>query len=105
VGQRSENVIAFGRQKGGLWVLVVVPRLLTKLVNAETIPAGQEVWGDDTLLLPEGAPRYYFNIFTGDKLRVSSIGNSLSLSLSKILDIFPLAFLIGNDGQSGKITD
>ncbi len=96
MGQREENVLAFGRQKGGVWILVVVPRLLTNLVSVGTIPVGRDIWGDDLLLLPEGAPRHYLNIFTGDKLKVSAIGEPLYLS--KILGVFPVAFLIGNNG-------
>jgi (1->4)-alpha-D-glucan 1-alpha-D-glucosylmutase len=91
-GQRQEHVCAFGRHKDGVWVLAVVPRLLTKLVRVGNIPVGREVWRDDVLLLPKGTPDHWLNIFTGEVLKVSITGKRLSLS--EILGIFPVALLI-----------
>ena len=51
-------LLAFGRHKDELWVLVVIPRLLTKLVHVNTFPVSREVWGDDLLLLREGMPEH-----------------------------------------------
>jgi len=90
-GQRQEHVVAFIRHKGGKWLLVVIPRLLTKLVNVGTIPVGREVWGDDLLVLPEEVPEHWLNIFTGEKLTVSSARNILPLYT--ILSTFPVALL------------
>jgi len=66
---------------------------LTKLVPAGTPPISRQVWGDDRLLLPEGAPERWFNIFTGENLRVS--GTTRELNLGDILYTFPVAFLAG----------
>lgn len=92
-GQRQEHVCAFGRHKGGAWLLVVVPRLLTKLVPAGTLPLGRRVWGDDLLLLPEGVPEYWLNVFTGEHLRLSLTRKGLPLS--DIMGMFPVALLTG----------
>ena len=94
VGQRWENVCAFGRHKGGKWVMVVVPRLLTKLVKVGEIPAGRGVWRDDMLLLPDGAPECWCNIFTEERLNASARGRKLLLS--DVLSTFPLALLMGS---------
>ena len=94
LGQRAEHLCALGRQKGEGWALVIVPRLMTKLVRAGEFPLGRRVWGDDQLLLPDGAPEYWLNIFTGEKLRVSGIGKGLPIS--SILSIFPVALLISS---------
>jgi len=92
-GHRQEHVCAFARQKGVQCALVVIPRLLTKLAPADIIPVGQDVWKEDRLLLPDGAPERWLNIFTGEKLKVSDTMNRLKLS--DVLHIFPVAFLIG----------
>jgi (1->4)-alpha-D-glucan 1-alpha-D-glucosylmutase len=93
VGQRQEHVCAFARRKGEWWALVVVPRLLTKLVGVSLIPVGQQVWGEDILLLPDDVPEHWLNSFTGDKIKLSYTTNALRLS--DILRRFPVALLIG----------
>jgi len=90
-GERQEHVCAFARYKSETWVITVVPRLMTRLVKAGTMPMGQQVWGNDILLLPEGAPQHWTNIFTGENLKISSAGKGLPLS--RILSTFPLALL------------
>jgi maltooligosyltrehalose synthase len=77
-----------------MWVLVVVPRLLTKLVDTKAFPLGRQVWGDDTLLLPDDTPESWFNTFTGENLKVSNIRRELPIS--EILRTFPVALLIGS---------
>jgi maltooligosyltrehalose synthase len=66
---------------------------LTRLVGVGAIPVGQEVWGEDLLLLPDGVPECWLNVFTGEKLRVS--GTERGLKLSDILYRFPVVLLIG----------
>jgi len=92
VGQRQEHVCAFVRRGGRRCALVVIPRLLTKLVGVGVIPVGQDVWGEDLLLLPDGVPEHWFNIFTGERLKVS--GTEKRLPLFGILGKFPMALLI-----------
>ena len=74
--------------------MVVVPRLLTKLVKVGEIPAGRGVWRDDMLLLPDGAPECWCNIFTEERLNASARGRKLLLS--DVLSTFPLALLMGS---------
>ncbi|MFC1989389.1 malto-oligosyltrehalose synthase [Chloroflexota bacterium] len=90
-GQRQEHVCAFARSKGDKWVLTVVPRLLSKLVDFGIFPVGQQVWGNDILLLPEDAPQDWLNVFTGENLKVSD--RRKGLSLSEIFHIFPVSLL------------
>jgi (1->4)-alpha-D-glucan 1-alpha-D-glucosylmutase len=92
VGQRRECVCAFGRHKREKWIIVVVPRLLAKLVKVGEIPAGRRVWQDDVLLLPDGTPEQWRNIFTNEHLNVSAQGRRLLLH--DILSTFPLALLV-----------
>ncbi|MFC1939464.1 malto-oligosyltrehalose synthase [Chloroflexota bacterium] len=90
-GQREEHVCAFARNKWDKWALIVVPRLLSKLVDIGTFSVGQQVWGNDILLLPEDAPQDWLNVFTGEKLKVSD--RRKGLSLSEIFHIFPVSLL------------
>jgi len=92
IGHRQEHVCAFVRRREGRCALIVIPRLLTKLVRVGVIPVGQEVWGEDMLLLPDGVPERWLNSFTEEKLRVSSTTNGLKLC--DVLRTFPVALLI-----------
>jgi (1->4)-alpha-D-glucan 1-alpha-D-glucosylmutase len=94
-GQRQGYVCAFGRGKVGSWVLVAVPRLLTKLISAGDLPLGEKVWGDDFLALPRGAAREWHNVLTGETINVS--GAAKGLPLSCVLSLFPVALLTGSD--------
>lgn len=93
-GQKREHVVAFSRHKEGTWVLVVIPRLLTRLVDAGTFPLGEKVWGSDQLILPDGVPEKWLNSLTGENLQVS--GQEKGLLLSDILSTLPLALLVGH---------
>jgi (1->4)-alpha-D-glucan 1-alpha-D-glucosylmutase len=90
-GQRQEHVCAFARNIGDKWALTVAPRLMTGLVNVDTFPCGQQVWGNDILILPEGAPKNWLNVFTSEKLGVSN--RPKGLSIAEIFHIFPVAIL------------
>ena len=93
LGQRQEHICAFGRRKGEMWTLVVVPRLLTKLVRVGTLPLGRRVWGDDLIILPEGVPEHWLNTFTGETTCPSSYTRR-EMRLSSILNIFPVALMM-----------
>lgn len=93
IGHRQEHVCAFARRRQTGCALVVIPRLLTKMVRVGIIPVGQDVWGEDLLLLPEGMSEGWLNIFTGEKLKASGTPNGLKLS--GILCRFPVALLTG----------
>ena len=92
-GQRREHVCAFARCKGETWVIIAIPRLMTKLVRVGAMPVGQRVWGDDLLILPEGVPECWLNIFTGESLKTSGVGGGLPLS--SVLSTFSVALLKG----------
>jgi (1->4)-alpha-D-glucan 1-alpha-D-glucosylmutase len=94
-GHKQGHVVSFARRRDRTWVLVAVPRLLTKLVVPGTLPLGKQVWGDDRLLLPEEAPESWRNVFTGESLKVST-AEKRGLPLSDMLSIFPVALLVSN---------
>ena len=90
-GHRQEHICAFSRFKDNKWTVVVVPRLLTRLVPFGTPPLGKQTWGDDLLLMPDGAPKNWSNIFTHESLHASAPGNCLPVS--QIFYTFPVAVL------------
>jgi (1->4)-alpha-D-glucan 1-alpha-D-glucosylmutase len=90
-GQRQEHVCAFTRNKGDKWTLTVVPRFMTGLVNVDTFPCGHQVWEDSILVLPEDAPRYWLNAFTGESLKVSE--KQKGLPLAEVFCTFPVSLL------------
>jgi len=92
MGKRQKHICAFARRLGDKWALTVIPRLLTRLAPADIPPISRQVWRDDRLLLPEGAPACWLNIFTAENLTVS--GATRELNLSHILCTFPIASLI-----------
>jgi (1->4)-alpha-D-glucan 1-alpha-D-glucosylmutase len=95
-GHRKEHICAFARRHGEKWALVVAPRLLARLARPGRPPLGKRVWGEDSLLLPEGVPEEWLNGFTGDTIQVSS--ETQKASLSAIFDQFPVALLLGTVG-------
>jgi (1->4)-alpha-D-glucan 1-alpha-D-glucosylmutase len=92
-GKRQEHVGVFARNRGEKWAITAVPRFLTGLVEAGDLPCGQKVWGDDIILLPGNTPRYWLNVFTGEKLR--AFDGRKGLYISEIFNIFPVALLKG----------
>jgi len=94
-GRKQGHVVSFARRNDGTWVLVAVPRLLTRLVVPGTPPLGKQVWGDDRLLLPDEAPESWRNVFTGESLKVFTVGER-GLPLSDMLSIFPVALLVND---------
>ncbi len=92
-GHNHRHVCAFLRHRGKNWALVAIPRLLSEMVGVGSIPAGRDVWGEDLLLLPGGAPERWHNVFTGEELRPSS--STGGLKISDILHTFPVALLTG----------
>jgi (1->4)-alpha-D-glucan 1-alpha-D-glucosylmutase len=90
-GQRREHVCAFGRNMRKKWAITVVPRFVPRLVDIGYLPCGQQVWGNDILILPEDAPQNWLNVLTGEKLR--AFDGRKGLSLAEVFHIFPVAFL------------
>lgn len=92
-GQKSKNVCGFARRDGNQWALVVVPRLLTKLIDLETLPIGSETWGQSILTLPKGAPQRWFHVLTEENLTSITVKRERGLRFKDIFRSFPLALL------------
>jgi (1->4)-alpha-D-glucan 1-alpha-D-glucosylmutase len=95
LGEKLENVCAFGRSLRQETVIIAVPRLVVRLTGGvEQIPVGQSVWRDTRLLLP-GNPSTatYRNLFTGEVLTANEYEGKPALLLSDVFQTFPGAFL------------
>ncbi|HEV8062054.1 MAG TPA: hypothetical protein VGP68_19405, partial [Gemmataceae bacterium] len=68
-------------------------RLLTRVIP-NGICCGEEVWQDTNLRLPkEVAPVEWHNVFTGQSLKSSPVGEDSVLRMADILADFPVALL------------
>jgi len=64
-GTNRESIIAFSRRFQGNSIVIVAPRLLTKIVGPGTFPLGRQFWGSAALILSPSAPKAWLNVFTG----------------------------------------
>ena len=80
-GEHAESVVAFGREGGGKALLVVVPRLSSRVAD---LPVGA-AWGDTALTLEAEAGGEWRDLFTGREVRGGR--------LSELLADFPCAVL------------
>ena len=91
VGKRKEHLCAFARRRGSVWVLLVVPRLITKWVTVGEFPLGEKAWGNSYLDLPLDAPDCWRNLLTGETLLVSTDKKKKILYLREVFQCFPVA--------------
>ncbi|WP_462270091.1 malto-oligosyltrehalose synthase [Desulfobacter sp.] len=90
-GRFKDNIIAFARFDINRSCLTIVPRFLTSVVKAGEYPLGSHVWFDTEVVLPDGFPCLWKNIFTAEVL------SGRSLRVSEILKDFPVAMLMSED--------
>jgi (1->4)-alpha-D-glucan 1-alpha-D-glucosylmutase len=90
-GAKADHVIAFARRLGDAAVLVVVPRLISGLLDdTELPPVGPQIWEDTHVLPPlSGSGKQSQNVFTGE---VADLGTRIDVS--KILAEFPVALCL-----------
>ncbi len=98
-GGNKEHVLAFARRHETGWAVAAVPRLVTRLSPPGEFPLGQRVWGARSgLLLPEGAPDRWRNVFTGEELRVPPGRGKKTLPLHAVFGHLPVALLANVKG-------
>lgn len=97
-GEKKDHVVAFGRRLNNLLILAVAPRLVCKLTaGIPRPPIGLEVWQDTGIYLPEEESSCsFFNLLTGEILKVEPKDKQLYLPLATILKNFPVAILERN---------
>jgi (1->4)-alpha-D-glucan 1-alpha-D-glucosylmutase len=88
-GTFREHIVAFARNHRKSWAVTVAPRFLVALVSNGKYPLGTEVWHDTQVLLPEGSPLEWNNMFTGE-----IIGNRNALRIGEVFQRLPVALLV-----------
>jgi (1->4)-alpha-D-glucan 1-alpha-D-glucosylmutase len=89
-GTQAEHVIAFTRRAGDAEIVVVAPRLSSKLCGGQTVPPLGEIWSDTRLPIAEGR---FINLFTGETVVAEERGEGSALLLDQVLADFPVALL------------
>jgi (1->4)-alpha-D-glucan 1-alpha-D-glucosylmutase len=93
-GSKKDHAFGFSRCQDARWAAVVVPRLLTRLVQPGKDPTGR-VWDDTVVRLPgTEAVRRWRNVFTGAAVTPAD-GSPPALRLAEIVADFPVALLEG----------
>jgi len=89
-GKHRNHLFAFARNTGNDWSVTLAPRRIATLIKTFELPVGDEVWGDTSVSLPDGAPVNWRNPLTGETCEAQG-----KLSLGAICSTVPLGFLLG----------
>ncbi len=96
-GPHSRNVIAFARQNGHEWMVVIAPRFFAQICSPPDIPVGPHAWGTATLvLLPAETPMMLQDVFTGEALRSERKTGKRAFRICDVLRSFPVAALVAS---------
>ena len=85
------TICAFARVQNSLWSLTIAPRFFSAMVDYNCFHLGEKTWGDTNLILPNGVPLQWKNVFTGEEIELLS--NTNHLPLWRIFNTFPIAVL------------
>jgi (1->4)-alpha-D-glucan 1-alpha-D-glucosylmutase len=90
-GPHAEHILAILRHYKREWTLLVAPRWLAR-AQEERKGDADIPWRDARIELPDAAPQFWKNIFTGEK---NSAGDheQKSLAVGEMLIHFPIALL------------
>ena len=91
-GARKDHLVAFARIWRTQWVLVIAPRFFVALAGEREYPLGKGVWGTTYVDLPDGAPRYWREAFTGRRLEADG-----RIFASEVLKDFPVSLLLNEE--------
>lgn len=94
LGRRCQNICAFCRVHEGQHVLVVAPRLFTRVAKLGQLPLGRAVWGDASITLPNGFPPQWQDVLTGENITDSSTRNVVSLRVADLLCSYPVSLCL-----------
>ncbi|HEX6289660.1 MAG TPA: malto-oligosyltrehalose synthase [Herpetosiphonaceae bacterium] len=92
-GTHAEQIVAFARRKDEAELLVVVPRLVTRLSGEASAPIGG-VWEGDLLVLPDATPgATYTHLLTNQRITAIEQDGICGLPLAAIFTNVPVALL------------
>jgi (1->4)-alpha-D-glucan 1-alpha-D-glucosylmutase len=91
-GTRRNHLVAYCRKWKRQWTVVIAPRLLVGMIDETADPLGRRIWRDTAITLPDSAPVYWRDFFTG--LRLEAKGKIFA---HEALKLFPVSFLFNSD--------
>jgi (1->4)-alpha-D-glucan 1-alpha-D-glucosylmutase len=91
-GGFSQHIVAFARTYEGQWVITIVPRFLTTLIQEGEYPLGRSLWSDTHLPLTETGCGLWRNILTNQRLRCAD-----KVFVGDALEHLPVALLISEE--------
>jgi (1->4)-alpha-D-glucan 1-alpha-D-glucosylmutase len=91
-GPLASHALAFARRLDVHWCVVAIPLQLRSVLPMGESLTQPEIWKETTVKLPEGAPRAWRNVFTGEAMTAGS-GKELRLPISALFGSFPVALL------------
>jgi (1->4)-alpha-D-glucan 1-alpha-D-glucosylmutase len=93
-GDHRNNVISFARARDDRFALTIAPRFLSRIIGEGEYPLKEQVWGNTSLILPDGFPAEWTDSITGARL----LSNNDVLPVGEILSSFPAGLLVsGNE--------
>ncbi len=106
-GPRKGQLCAFTRVCDGQWLACIVPRLAWAAWSEQAARAGErgstqtpwplgDWWRETIVPLPEGAPRHWRHVLTGEAIEAAeNTPHGLELDAGDVLSRFPVALLSG----------
>jgi (1->4)-alpha-D-glucan 1-alpha-D-glucosylmutase len=95
-GQNRRHVVAFARERLGVWIVAAAPRLTWTLTGplrnatGDGFPVGVTVWTDDDAIeLPAGAPTHFTDVLTGRTLDAEGS----RLSVASMFGVLPVVLM------------
>ncbi len=101
-GNNARNVCAYARHHNGGLVIVIVPRLITRIMGEKgELHFKRKIWGSDYVVIPlmenicqpKEKEIIFENVFTGEPIVVTKHGDTLRLPLHSLFNNFPVAML------------
>jgi (1->4)-alpha-D-glucan 1-alpha-D-glucosylmutase len=90
-GPRAEHILAILRRYRREWALIVAPRWLARTKATRMGYDSDSFWSETRIRLPDAAPKFWENIFTGENF--ATVGSQGSLAIGEMLLHFPVALL------------
>ena len=89
-GRHADKVITFARDKDKKLAVIAAPRFTSMMVREDEMPAGEHVWGDTHIILPEDPPQVFTCAITGKTVKA----DGRKLYLRDVLAVFPCGLVI-----------
>jgi len=91
-GSKRDHVVAFARERENEVAITAIPRFGYTLAKGQLQAPLSELWENTELAVPANTPEFMYNVFTGEKIRITPNHTLLGREL---FQHFPVALLIG----------